>query len=332
MQLRQLGSSDLEVTPVIFGAWAIGGWWWGGTDDDDAVEAINAALDAGINCIDTAPMYGFGHSERVVGEAIKGRRDEVVIATKCGLRWDLAEGEHFFDDTTPERGSFSVYRNLRRDSILWECEQSLERLGVEVIDLYQCHWSDNTTPLSETMAALSQLLEDGLVRAIGVSNFTSEMIEECLKYGPLHTSQPKFSLLTRAGLADMIPFCHEHNIASIVYSSMEQGVLTGKVTPGREYSDGDKRAEKNPWFRPENLERALKVLRETVQPIADAHNATLAQVALAWTIAEPGITCALAGARTADQARENAAAMQVQLSEGERAAILGAFEALGEPA
>ncbi len=330
MQLRQLGTSDLEVTPIILGTWAIGGWWWGGSDDDRAIEAINAALDAGINCIDTAPMYGFGHSEKVVGEAIRGRRDEVVIATKCGLRWDLAEGEHFFDDSTPQRGEFTVYRNLKRDSIRWECEQSLERLGVDHIDLYQCHWPDATTPLSETMEALTGLLDEGVIGAIGVSNFSAEMIEECLQYGPVHTSQPKFSLLTREHLDGVIAYCHEHDIASIVYSSMEQGILTGKVTLDREYEEGDKRPDKNPWFRPRNLKRALAVLEETAQPIADRHNATLAQVALAWTIAEPGITCALAGARNAEQARENAGAMELELSEQERAEILAAFESLGE--
>ncbi len=300
MQLRQLGTSDLEVTPIILGTWAIGGWWWGGSDDDRAIEAINAALDAGINCIDTAPMYGFGHSEKVVGEAIRGRRD------------------------------FTVYRNLKRDSIRWECEQSLERLGVDHIDLYQCHWPDATTPLSETMEALTGLLDEGVIGAIGVSNFSAEMIEECLQYGPVHTSQPKFSLLTREHLDGVIAYCHEHDIASIVYSSMEQGILTGKVTLDREYEEGDKRPDKNPWFRPRNLKRALAVLEETAQPIADRHNATLAQVALAWTIAEPGITCALAGARNAEQARENAGAMELELSEQERAEILAAFESLGE--
>jgi len=330
MQLRQLGTSDLEVTPIILGTWAIGGWWWGGSDDDRAIEAINAALDAGINCIDTAPMYGFGHSEEVVGQAIRGRRDEVVLATKCGLRWDLAEGERFFDDSTPERGDFTVYRNLKRDSIRWECEQSLERLGVDHIDLYQCHWPDDTTPLSETMETMTGLLDEGVIGAIGVSNFTAGMIEECLRDGPVHTSQPKFSLLARASLADVIPYCHEHDVASIVYSSIEQGILTGKVTLDRDFAAGDKRLDKNPWFQPENLEKALGVLQETVQPIAERHDATLAQVALAWTISEPGITCALAGARNAEQARENAGAMEVALSEQERAEILAAFEALGE--
>ncbi len=331
MELRQLGSSELKVTPVILGAWAIGGWWWGGSDDDKAIAAINAALDAGINCIDTAPMYGFGHSEKIVGKAIQGRRNQAIIATKCGLRWDLSQGEHFFDDSTPEQGDFTVYRNLGRDSILWECEQSLQRLGVDHIDLYQCHWSDETTPLSETMEALTGLLDEGVIGAIGVSNFTPELIAECLQYGPVHTSQPKFSLLTRASLADIIPSCHEHGVASIVYSSMEQGILTGKVTPDRQYEEGDKRPEKNPWFQPDNLNRALAVLEETVRPIAERHDATLAQVALAWTISEPGITCALAGARTAEQARENAAAMQVRLSDEEHAELLAAFEALGEP-
>ncbi|MGC9316741.1 MAG: aldo/keto reductase [Armatimonadota bacterium] len=328
MELRQLGTSDLRITPIVLGTWAIGGWWWGGTDDQAAGEAVEAALDEGVNCIDTAPIYGFGHSERIVGEAIRGRRDEVVLATKCGQRWDSEEGQHFFDDDTHQAGRVSVYRNLRRDSILRECEQSLERLGVDVIDLYQCHWPDPTTPIEETMGALMELLEQGVIRAIGVSNFTVGQIEECLRYGPVHSSQPRFSLLQRQSMEELIPFCDERDIASIVYSSLEQGILTGKVTPDREFEEGDKRPDKNPWFHEENLRQALEVIDESLRPVAEAHDATLAQIALAWTIQAPGITAALAGARRPDQARENAAAMQIELSEEEWQDIEAAFQGL----
>ncbi len=331
MELRQIGTSDVMATPIVFGAWAIGGWLWGGTDDDKAMEGINAAIDAGINAIDTAPVYGFGHSERVTGEAITGRRDEVFVFTKCGLRWESDDGQHHHDTQDQTGQDVSIYRNLSRDSILWECERSLERLGIDQIDLYQCHWPDETTPIKEAMGALVELLDQGLIRAIGVSNFTPEMIDECLAYGPVHCSQPKFSLLSRDHLDGVIAWCHERDIASIVYSSLEQGMLTGKVTPDREFGEGDQRLDKGGWFTVENIRRANAVLDEVVQPIADAHAATLAQVSLAWTIAAPGITCALAGARNAEQATENARAMHIDLSDEQYGQIREAFWRLEGP-
>lgn len=330
MELRQIGTSDLRATPVVFGAWAIGGWLWGGTDDDRAVEGIHAALDAGLNAIDTAAVYGFGHSERIVGRAIAGRRDEALVFTKCGLRWDETPGRHHFDSQTNEGTPVTINRNLTRDSILYECEQSLQRLGVDCIDLYQCHWPDPNTPVAETMGALTELLDQGLIRAIGVSNFTPEMIAECLQYGPVHCSQPKFSLLDRQHLDAVIAWCAQHEIGTVVYSPMEQGILTGKVTPDRQFAEGDARTGK-PWFQPRNLSRALEVIEQTMRPIADAHGCTLAQLTLAWTIAAPGITCALAGARNAEQAVENAGAIDVELSADEHARILAAFEELGPP-
>ncbi|MEA3401029.1 MAG: aldo/keto reductase [Armatimonadota bacterium] len=330
MQLRQIGTSDLEATPIVFGAWAIGGWLWGGTDDEKAVEGINAAIDAGINAIDTAPVYGFGHSERVVGEGIRGRRDEVLVFTKCGLRWNHDEGQHHFDSEKPDGEPVEIYRDLTRDSILWECEQSLERLGVDHIDLYQCHWPDQTTPLEETMGALVELLDQGMIRAIGVSNFTSEMIEECLAYGPVHSSQPKFSLLSRQSYDDVIAWCADHDIASVVYSPLEQGLLTGKVTPDREFREGDQRRDK-PWFTEENITRVNAVIDDVMRPIAERHEATVAQITLAWTIAAPGITCALAGSRDATQATENAGAMSIDLSDHEYEQIRDAFWALEGP-
>ena len=180
------------------------------------------------------------------------------------------------------------------------------------------------------IGALTELLDQGLIRAIGVSNFTPEMIEECLQYGPVHCSQPKFSLLDRQHLDGVIAWCAEHDIASIVYSPLEQGILTGKVTLDREFPEGDARPNKQ-WFQKQNLARALEVVEGVMRPIAEAHGCTLAQLTLAWTIAAPGITCALAGARNAEQAAENAGAMDIELSEDEHAEILAAFEALGEP-
>lgn len=324
MELRPIGTSEIRATPIVFGAWAIGGWLWGGTDDEQAVAAIHAALDAGINAIDTAPVYGMGHSERIVGEAISERRAEALVFTKCGLRWDLEVGQHHLDTVNNEGKPVSLYRNLRRDSILRECEQSLERLGLDCLDLYQCHWPDPTTPIKETMGALVELLDQKMIRAIGVSNFPAELIAECLAYGPVHCSQPKFSLLSRENYDGVIAWCAEHDIASIVYSSLEQGLLTGKVSVDRVFNEGDQRNTK-PWFTRENIERVNAVIDEVVRPIAEAHQATVAQVTLAWTIAAPGITCALAGARNPEQARENAGAMDLTLSDDEFEAIREAF-------
>ncbi len=324
MELRQIGTSDLRATPIVFGAWAIGGWMWGGTDDEKAVEAINAAIDAGINAIDTAAVYGFGHSERIVGEAIQNRRDEVLVFTKCGLRWDHDGGQHHFDSEKADGEPVEIHRDLSRDSILWECEQSLERLGIDRIDLYQCHWPHEDTPAEETMGALVELLDQGLIGAIGVSNFTAEMIDEFLSYGPIHCSQPKFSLLSHEHLEGVIAWCDEHDIATIVYSPLEQGLLTGKVTVDREFAEGDQRRDR-PWYTEENVRRVNAVLDQVMRPIAEAHGATLAQTTLAWTVRAPGITCALAGTRNPDQALENAGAMDIELTDEEFQTIKDAF-------
>jgi aryl-alcohol dehydrogenase-like predicted oxidoreductase len=336
MELRKLGSSDIEIPPVVFGAWAIGGWFWGGTDDDGAVEAIRAGIDAGITAIDTAPMYGFGHSESVVGRAIKGRRDEVIVATKCGLRWDVEKGEFFFTTedqsvTDPEESNKvrPVYRLLERDSIIEECDLSLKRLGVDTIDLYQCHWPDSTTPLDETMEAMLRLREQGKIREIGVSNFTSEMMEKCLSIGPIVSDQPKYSLLAREIEEDVLPFCREHDLATLVYSPLAQGLLTGKVTMERTFPEGDMRVN-SPWYAPVNRKRVLDVLAK-LSSMADDHGATLAQLVINWTVHEPGVTAAIVGGRNPAQVRENAGALDFTLSEDERRIIRAAFEDLGEP-
>lgn len=330
MELRPLGKSDLAVPPIIFGAWAVGGWYWGGQDDADSVRAIRAALDAGITCIDTAPIYGMGHSEEIVGKAIQGRRHEVTLATKCGLRWDTpGQGSNPWTYKGLDGAECTVVRNLHKHAILAEVEQSLRRLGTDVIDLYQCHWPDSSAPIAETMDALVTLKEQGKIRAIGVSNFTAEMMAECLRHGPLASDQPKYSLLAREIEADVLPFCRQHGIGVIVYSPLEQGLLTGKVTMDRAFAEGDYRAGR-PWFQPANRRRVLDAL-EKVKPIAAAHRATLGQVAIAWTIAQPGITAAIVGARTPEQVRENAQAASLRLSADELQAIRQAFEDLGKP-
>ncbi len=329
MEYRRLGTSELEVSRVIFGAWAVGGWFWGGTDDEQAVAAIHRAIQLGINTIDTAPMYGFGHSERIVGQAIKGRRDEVVLATKCGMVWDRQEGQRFFETEDDKGNPCLVYRNLKKDSILREIDLSLERLGVDCIDLYQCHWPDSTTPPKETMAALSRLLEEGKIRAIGLSNFTAEMIEECRRYGPVHSDQPPYSMLSRGIEGDVLPYCAANGVSVIVYSPLQQGLLTGKVTMDRKFAKGDQRRSKA-WFKPHNRRRMLEFL-DTIRPIAGAHGKSLAQLAINWCLCQEGVTATIVGARRADQVEENAGGAGWKLTADEMAQINGLLEELGGP-
>jgi len=329
MERRELGQSELEVPVISLGAWAIGGWMWGGADDEVSIRAIQKAIDVGMNCVDTAAAYGMGHSERVVGRAIAGRRDEVLVATKCGLRWDLEQGEEFFDSRMPDGTPCKVYRNLRRDSIKHECEQSLQRLGVDVIDLYQCHWPDATTPIEETMSALVELQEEGKIRAIGVSNFTADMMAECLEHGPLASDQPKYNPLERDIEADVLPFCIEHNVGVLTYSPMAMGLITGKVTVAREFK-GDDTRKNRPWFTAENRRRVLDMLAR-IQPIADGHGATLAQLTLNWVLSQQGVTSVLAGARTEEQVEENAKAADFTLTDEEVRFIRDSVEELGEP-
>ncbi len=325
MQYRKLGNSDLNVPVISFGAWAAGGWLWGGPDDDNAVRAMESAIDLGITCIDTAPAYGMGHSERLVGRAVYGKRDRVVIATKCGLRWDCADGERYFDTIDNDGRPLTLYRNLRPESIRYECEQSLQRMNIDCIDLYQCHWPDSTTPIDDTMGALLDLQIQGKVRAIGVSNFTADMMRQCLQTGQIASDQPPYSALTRGAEAEVLPFCRANGIGVLAYSPLAQGLLTGKVPVDRVFPENDLRSKK-PLFTRENRVKVAEML-EKVKPIAEAHNATLGQVFLAWTVAQPGMTTALAGARNEAQVIENAGAGDLELSDGELATIRGLVEA-----
>jgi len=324
MEYRRLGSSDLEISTVGLGCWAMGGWWWGGTDVNDSIAAVQKAIDVGINFIDTAPVYGWGLSEEIVGRALEGRRDKAVVATKCGLIWDREEGEYYFEDA-----GHKVYRCLRKENIIREAEASLRRLRTDWIDLYQCHWPDKTTALEETMEALVALRDQGKIRAIGVSNFTVPMHEECLRHGPLHSSQPRYNMLDRKIEKDVLPFCREHNIGVVVYSPLEQGILTGKVTPDRKFAPDDYRTHQ-PWFQRKNLERALGFL-ERIRPIAEGHGKSLAQLAIAWVVAQPGVTAAIVGARRPEQVEHNAGGSDWRLSEDELKVIESELAALGGP-
>ena len=236
---------------------SVGGPWWGATDEREAIGAIHSALDAGVTLIDTAPAYGYGRSEEVVGQAIKGRREKIVLATKCGLWFGDARGSFFF-----ELDGVTVRRSLRPDTIRIEVENSLRRLGTETIDLMQTHWQavePEKTPISETMACLMKLKEEGKIRAIGVSNATITEMEAYCGAGDLVACQPRYSMLDRAIEADILPWCPQHEIATLVYSPLEQGLLTGKVSLERRFGAQEFRNQ-NPWFSLENRQRVLEML------------------------------------------------------------------------
>ena len=321
---RRLGTSDVFVSPITFGAWAIGGWMWGGTDEADAIAAIHASIDAGVNTIDTAAIYGMGVSEELVGKAIAGRRDRVVLATKCGMRWNSDEGTDPWPNKTPDGKDVVVRKNARAESIAYECEQSLRRLNTDVIDLFQIHWPDVSTPVEESIRAMEKLRQAGKIRAIGVSNYDVAWLEKALAAGPVASLQPPYSLITRRIEKAELPWCRTHNVGVIVYSPLERGLLTGKVTAQRKFPEGDHRA-RHRYFTVDNRQRVLAAL-EQVEPIAEKHGATLAQVAINWTIQEPGITAALVGARNAEQARQNAHALSFTLTPDERTTIRSIFD------
>ena len=297
IQLRQLGRGELHITPVIFGAWAIGGWLWGGTDENDSIAAIQAGLDNGINTIDTAAIYGMGFSEELVARAIQGRRDKVILATKCGMRWDdpKAEGSDPWPQKDNQGKDLIIRKNAKPHSIAYECEQSLKRLKTDVIDLYQIHWPDVSTQPEESIRAMEQLKKQGKIRAVGVSNYDREWIKRASDTTQVDSLQPPYSLINRKIEKDVLPICIERHIGVIVYSPMERGLLTGKVGPERKFPPGDHRAHVS-QFSVENRKKVLAAL-EKVKPIADRHGASYAQLVINWTFSEPGITAAIVGAQ-----------------------------------
>jgi aryl-alcohol dehydrogenase-like predicted oxidoreductase len=277
---------------------------WGLVDDRESIAAIQHALDAGVNLIDTAPIYGRGHSEEIVGKAIQGRRKEVALATKCGLLMPTTKG------SLPPRC-------LKRESIIQECEASLRRLRVDVIDLYQCHWPDPATPIRETMEALTSLQKLGKIRLIGLSNFGVDQITAAREFGPVHTVQIAFSLLNPRAAEDLIPFCREHDIAVLAYSSLGRGLLTGKFNPESRFEDIRAR---DPEFTGRRFSRNLQLV-DQLRPIAQRYGKTVAQVALNWVLNTPGLTAALCGAKRPSQVRENLGADGWKLSDDDRREI-----------
>jgi len=316
METRKLGYSDLHVTRIGLGTWAIGGggwdYGWGPQDDARSLATIDRALALGINWIDTAAAYGLGHSEEIVGRAVAGRRDEVVVATKCGLVWD--------------EGDTSTHGRLTAESVRQEADDSLRRLGVDVIDLYQIHWPDPEEQIEEAWATIAELIEEGKVRYGGVSNFSVEQLERIQPVHPVASLQPPYSMLARDIEDDLLPYCAENDIGVIVYSPMESGLLTGKYDRERieDMPDEDWRKDSTQFTEPE-LSANLKFI-EGLRPIAEGNGKTLAQLAIAWVLRRPEVTAAIVGARDPGQIEETVEAGEWRLSEGDLAEIRSLLE------
>ena len=295
METRSLGKSEIKITPILMGTWQAGKKMWVGIEDAETIKAIRQAYEAGITTIDTAEVYGAGHSEQIVAKALSDVRDRVVYASK-------------------------VFANhLKYDRVIEACDRSLKNLNTDYIDLYQIHWpsgsfNNEVVPIEETMSALNKLKEQGKIRAIGVSNFSGTQLEEASQYGRVDSLQPPYSLFWRKIESDAVPYCVANNISILAYSSLAQGLLTGKFGLDHQFAEGDHRVD-NTLFQGDNYQRAQKSL-EQLRPIAKSHNCTLAQLSLAWLIAQPQAN-AIAGARNAEQAVDNAKAASVNLSADE---------------
>jgi aryl-alcohol dehydrogenase-like predicted oxidoreductase len=316
MEYRQLGTSPVKASVITFGAWAIGGWMWGGADRRDAIAAIKAAYDNGVTSIDTAPAYGQGLSEEIVAEAIQGiPRDRLQILTKFGLRWDVKQGEFFFKSKDNSGRDIDMYKLASKESVIKECEDCLRRLKTDYIDLFQIHWPDTTTPIAETMEALQQLQQQGKILAAGVCNYSTELMKEAGKFINLASDQVPYSMVLRDIEKELVPYSIENKKAIIAYSPLQRGLLTGKIKPGYRFNEGDTR-ENSRFYKPDNIERVNGFL-DGLRPLAESKKATLAQLVLRWTVEQPGITIALAGARNAEQSAQNARAADIQLTKEE---------------
>jgi aryl-alcohol dehydrogenase-like predicted oxidoreductase len=316
MEYRKLGKSELELSAITYGAFAIGGTMWGGNEKQNSIAAIHASLDHGVSTIDTAPFYGFGLSEELIGEAIKGKdRSKIQILNKFGLVWDQSnqgKGEHFFD--AEENGKIlPIYKYAAKANVIKELEESLKRLGTDYIDLLQLHWPDASTPIDETMEALELLIQQGKIRAAGVSNYNLDQMKTANESIALSSNQLAYSMLNRGIADDVIPYAIAHDISIIAYSPLERGLLTGKYFKDATLKTNDHR---NGYFGQFDAEK-VKGFLAAIQPVADAKNVSLSQLVLRWTTLQPGITIVLAGARDASQAIDNAKAMDITFKRDE---------------
>ncbi len=305
METRKLGNTDLELTTVGLGTWALGGPWefgWGPQDDDQAVAAIVRAMELGINWIDTAPAYGLGHSEELVARALKQTSVKPIITTKCGICWDDAGRK---------------ISCLKRESVLKECDDSLRRLGIDVIDLYQMHWPVPNEDFEEAWGAMVTSLEQGKVRYLGVSNFTVEQMRTVSRMHAPVSLQPPYSMIHREIEPEVLPYCAANNLGVVVYSPMQRGLLTGKFSPERLATlAGDDHRLKNADFKDPAFTATLEMV-EKLRPVAEANGKTLAQLAVAWTLRRPELTAAIVGARRPEQIEDTVGASGWNLTDDE---------------
>lgn len=287
MEYTQLSDLKFNISRVTLGTWAIGGWQWGGTDEQRSVDTILKALEMGVTTIDTAPIYGFGKSEEIVGRAVReyGRREEVQIATKLGLEWD--EDENVWRNSSPER-------------ILREIDDSLRRLQTDYIDIYQIHWPDLKTPFGETASVMKELLDSGKIRAIGVSNYSVEQMGEFRETAPIHACQPPYNLFERGIETDVLPYCRDHNISLLTYGALCRGLLSGKMDEDWEFEKGDLRRNTDPKFRGETFRQHLEAV-ERLKEYAEKHfDQKVLHLAVRW-ILDKGVDSAIWGARNPGQ-------------------------------
>lgn len=286
MEFVEIANTGIRASRIGLGTWAIGGWMWGGTDESDAIETIHSALDRGINLIDTAPVYGFGRSEEIVGKAIKsyGKRDAAILATKVGLEWI----------------NNKVYRNSTKERIIKEIDDSLQRLQTDYIDIYQIHWPDSLVPFEETAETMLKLLEQGKIRAIGVSNYSPEQMKTFQKAAPLHTAQPPYNLFEREIEKDVLPYCAEHQISTLLYGSLCRGLLSGRMHLDTQFS-GDDLRKVDPKFQSPRYEQYLEAVQKLDDIAKTRYGKRVIHLAARWVLDQPGASVALWGARKPGQ-------------------------------
>jgi aryl-alcohol dehydrogenase-like predicted oxidoreductase len=306
MKKRMLGKNGPELTVIGLGAWAIGGSWefgWGPVDDKESVKTIHRALDFGINWIDTAAVYGLGHSEEIVGQALRGIRDEVFIATKCGMVWD-------------DKGT--VTKSLRPESIRREVEASLRRLKTDHIDLYQFHWPDPETPVEDSWKTMAELVKEGKVHTIGVCNFSVAELERCRAIAPIQSLQPPYNMLRRQVEDELLPYCQSQGIGVVAYSPMASGLLTGTFNPDNLAPDDWRK--KNARFNEESRSKVTSLINR-LKPIADRYSIGIGGLAIAWVLRNSVVTSAIVGARKQWQIEETVGASEIELSSSDLRAI-----------
>ena len=310
MQTRRFGRTNLEITPIGFGSWAIGGgnwqFGWGPQDERAAIEAVQRAVTLGVNWVDTAAVYGLGRSEELVGEAIRGVANRPLVFTKCSMVWDAQR---------------EIHRSLRRDSVRRECEASLRRLGVDAIDLYQIHWPNPDEQLEEGWEEMVRLRDEGLVRHIGVSNFSPAQMTRLERIAPVESLQPPYSLVRRGIEQEILPYCAAHDIGVIVYSPMASGLLTGAMTRQRIAAlPADDWRRNNAQYQEPKLSRNLQLVDE-LRAIGERHRASPGEVAIAWALRQPAVTAAIVGGRSAAQVEGTIGAARLHLGDDDLAQL-----------